>query len=156
MKNVVSEDDMNRIIDASFDTMLRTLVAEAVGIRFKSVHYLSSRRIVDAVVLNLALNDKITPSSADEIITTLRRSDKSLYSTVESAFLPIKDKFDMYAQTVLGDNYIEIEKMYMRAINYIVYVISLDLSRDKRINGREVITRAYTYAELIDDKIPHY
>ncbi|MCH5157649.1 MAG: hypothetical protein J1F33_00480 [Clostridiales bacterium] len=156
MKNVVSEDDMNRIIDASFDTMLRTLVAEAVGIRFKSVHYLSSRRIVDAVVLNLALNDKITPSSADEIITTLRRSDKSLYTTVESAFLPIKDKFDMYAQTVLGDNYIEIEKMYMRAINYIVYVISLDLSRDKRINGREVITRAYTYAELIDDKIPHY
>ena len=156
MKNVVSEDDMNRIIDASFDTMLRTLVAEAVGIRFKSVHYLSSRRIVDAVVLNLALNDKIIPSSADEIITTLRRSDKSLYSTVESAFLPIKDKFDMYAQTVLGDNYIEIEKMYMRAINYIVYVISLDLSRDKRINGREVITRAYTYAELIDDKIPHY
>ncbi|MCH5351174.1 MAG: hypothetical protein J1F39_04315 [Clostridiales bacterium] len=156
MKNRVSETDMNRILDASYDTVLRTLAAETVGIRFKSVHYLSSKRVVDAVVLNIVLNDTITPSSADEIIRTLRRNEKSLYTTVESAYLSVIDKFDLYAQSVLEEKFEDIKKLNIRPVNYIVYVISSDLKRDKRVNGREVINRAYTYAEILDGNIPHY
>ena len=155
MMGTVTNSDINRLIDASYDTVMRTLIAETVGIRFKSVHYMSSRRITDAVMLNFVLNDKITPYSADEIIKMLRHIDKSLYTTVDRAFVPIKDRFDEYAKAVLGDEYGSIENLNMRTINYIVYVISADLSRDRRITGREVINKAYSYAEILDGNIPH-
>ena len=154
--NKVSDNDIRRIIDASYDTVMRTLVAEKVGIKFKSVHYMSSRRITDAVVLNLTLNDKITPNSADEIITALRRTDRSLYTTVESALNQIMEKFDTYAKEVLGDEYDKIAGLKMRAVNYIVFVISTDMKNDRRISGTEVINRAYTYAEILEGNIPHY
>lgn len=156
MQNTVSESDMRKILDASYNTVLRTLVAEAVGIRFKSVHYMSSRRITDAVVLNLVLNDKITPSSADEIIATLRRAERSLHTTVDSAYSAVQDKFEEYAKTVLGDEYGKTLSLGMRSAHFIVYVISTDLKRDTRINGHEVITKAYSYAEMMEGKVPHY
>ncbi len=156
MQNTVSEKDMRKIIDASYNTVLRTLVAETVGIRFKSVHYMSSRRVTDAVVLNLALNAEITPVSADEIIMTLARAERSLYTTIDSAYATVKDKFEEYAKFVLGDDYDRIIGLGMRSANFIVYVISVDLQKDPRINGREVITKAYSYAEITDGKTPHY
>lgn len=156
MQNSVPEKDMRRILDASYSTVLRTLVAETVGIRFKSVHYLSSRRITDAVVLNLALNSEITPDSADEIIMTLARADRSLYTTIDSAYASVKDRFEEYAKSVLGDDYNRVIALGMRTANFIVYVISVDMKKDSRINGREVITKAYTYAEITEGKTPHY
>ena len=155
MSYSVTMQDIDRILDASYDTVLRTLTAEKVGINFKSVHYMSSRRIIDAVVLNLVLHDKISPTSADDIIKSLRKLDKSLYTTVDSAFASVKENFDAYAKNILGEQFETIEKLNLRAINYIVFVISLDLYNSKRVSGREVINKAYSYAEILDGKIPH-
>lgn len=145
MKTVISEDDISRLIAASHQSTFRTYAECAVIEHFRSIHYLSSTLVCDAVVLNLALNSDITPHSADRIITVLRRRKKSLYTTVESAYFPIEDRFEEYARSVLGDDYNEIKKLDMRITNYIVYVISLDLKKNCPADSREVCLLAYSY-----------
>ena len=155
MKNKVSEADMKRLIDASTGSKFRLQITRCVAERFKSAHYLSSRLIIDCVILNLVLNDKISPDSADEIITTVRRNNKSFYTTVESAFFPIENEFNDYAKDVLGDEFVKIKASMPRPTNFIVDVISLDMSR-KNINKKEFILQTYSYRELVENKVPHY
>lgn len=155
MKTVIPYSVMERLINASRGSLFRTAVAQKIAEHFKSAHYLSSKLICDCVILNILLNDNITPTSADEIITTLRRENKSLYTTVNSAFMPVEDSFNEYAKTVLNEQYDEIREMNLRNANYMVYVFSVDMSRTN-VNRDEIIFRAYTYEELIDGKLPKY
>ncbi|MCM1367353.1 MAG: hypothetical protein NC184_00870 [Roseburia sp.] len=156
MNTAIPESEILRLIDAAQNSITYSVVAEYVGKHFRSAHYMSSRSVCDCIVANLILNDEITPTSADEIITCVRRTRRSLYTTVDSAFFPIKDSFDDYAKTVLLDEYDGISALGMRATNYIVYIISLDIFRRKIIDKSEILLRAYNYDEIINGKVPHY
>ncbi len=157
MKTVIPEETVLRLAKASVNTCFRTKVAAAVTARFKSMHYMSSKLICDCTVLNILLNDKVTTTSADEIITCIRRSNRSLYTTVESAFFPIRDKFEMYARSVLGQRYERVSKSDMRITNYIVYVLSADLTSKFEFDKDEIYYNAYTYGEIRNmTEFPHY
>ncbi len=155
MKNKISEEDMAKLLKASIGSKIRLQVSQCISEHFKSAHYLSSRLLCDCVLLNLVLNDEITPSSADEIISTVHRNNKAFFSTVDSAYYPIECAFTEYAKSILGDGFGSIYDISPRITNFIVYVFSLDLSR-KNLDKKELILRAYSYRELAENSVPHY
>lgn len=156
MKDAFDQKDIDRIISAAKHSVFRACAAHTVSMHFRSMHYKTSDLICDCVVLNLVLNAQITPNSADGIITSVRRKNRALYTMTNSAFVPVEDAFEEYARSVLKDNYDEIKALNMRTANYIVYVMSLDLLGDPRLDKREIFTRAYDFAELNDNKLPHF
>ncbi|MDE7406761.1 MAG: hypothetical protein K2M89_07815 [Clostridiales bacterium] len=157
MRTRIDEDTIFKLAEASVTSVCRAQVANIVSKQFRSMHYLSSMLICDCVTLNLLLNDKITPISADEIITCIRRRNKSFYTTVDSAYFPIEDRFEEYAKTVLGEKYDNVRALNMRTTNYIIYVISVDLSDNYELYPQEIYSLAYSYEELANIKeLPHY
>ena len=156
MNTKIGEDTLFKLAKASLLSECRAQVAYAISRHFKSIQYLSSKLICDCVTLNLLLNDKITPYSADEIITCIRRRNRSFYTTVDSAYFPIKDRFDEYALEILGEKYNETKALNMRTTNYIVYVLSVDLFNNFDIYPQEIYHLAYSYQELSNIKLPHY
>ncbi|MCH5165234.1 MAG: hypothetical protein J1G01_02405 [Clostridiales bacterium] len=146
MNTEFTEETLFKIAEAAHNSSLWVRAAETVGKHFRSMHYLSSTVICDCVVLNIYFNKNITPFSADKIISTIRRNNKSLYTTVDSAFFPIEDNFDEYAKQVLADTYEQTKALNMRKTNYIVYVISLDLLNNCKIDKREIDVLAYGYS----------
>ncbi|MCH5155521.1 MAG: hypothetical protein J1F69_02855 [Clostridiales bacterium] len=156
MKTTIDENTIFRLAEASVKSSCRAQVASAVSQHFRSMHYLSSKLVCDCVTLNLLLNDKITPTSADEIIMCVRRRNRSFYTTVDSAYFPIEQSFEEYARSILGDDYKIIKALNMRTTNYIIYVISVDLSKNKQLKPQEIYYLAYTYDELANMKLPHY
>ena len=155
MKTTIPENDIMRIIEASKDSALRTAVNGVISRCFRSPHYVASKLICDGVVANIMLNDEITPHSADEIILCIFRNHRSVHVTVDNAYYSVEERFLDYAKLVLGDDYDEIRNLKLRNTDFIIYVISLDMSR-KSLNRDEVYLRAFTYAELMDKKLPHY
>lgn len=150
MNVLVSLKEADSLIAATYGTALRIVASETVGRRFKSVHYKSSRLICDCVCLNILLNrNGITPDSADKILTYVRKTNKAFYSNTESAYKSIRDEFDMYARGVLQANYAETISLDMRITNFIVYVISLDISRRYEFNFDEIFMKAYSYSNLM-------
>ncbi|MCH5154526.1 MAG: hypothetical protein J1F71_04870 [Clostridiales bacterium] len=156
MKTVIDEDTIFKLAKASVTSVCRAQIASAVSQHFRSVHYLSSKLICDCVALNLLLNDNITPTSADEIIMCIRRRNKSLYTTVDSAYFPIEERFEEYAREILGERYDRIKALNMRTTNYIIYVISVDMSENYELYPQEIYSIAYTFEELVNIKLPHY
>lgn len=156
MKTIIDEETIFRLAKASVKSGCRAQIACAVSQHFRSVHYMSSRLICDCVALNLLLNEKITPTSADEIIMCIRRRNKSLYTTVDSAYFPIEDRFEAYAREILGERYDSIKALNMRTINYIVYVISVDMTENFELYPQEIYSLAYSFEELVKIKLPHY
>ena len=156
MKTIIDENKLFRLAEASVKSVCRAHIASAVSRHFKSMHYLSSRIICDCVTLNILLNDNITPCSADEIITCMRRRNKSLYTTVDSAFFPIEDRFEEHAKVILGNRYAEIKLLNLRNTNYIVFVLSTDLKNNYDLYPEEIYYLAYSYKELTNIKLPHY
>lgn len=156
MKNNVSDEDINKIITGSVGSVFRTTVEAVVGMRFRSVHYKSCKLLCDCIVANLVLNSDITPHSADGILLCLHKANRAFYSSVENSYFPIEDKFIDYAKFVLGDDYDKIVALDLRTSSFIVYVLSLDLSRQKGLRKEEILRRAYSYEELISGKTPHY
>ncbi|MDE6200921.1 MAG: hypothetical protein K2M47_03480 [Clostridiales bacterium] len=156
MRTIIDEDTIFKLAAASITSSCRARVASVVSKHFKSIHYLSSKLICDCVTLNLLLNDKITHTSADEIITCIRRRNKSFYTTVDSAYFPIEDRFEEYAKSVLSEKYDEIKALDMRVTNYIIYVISTDMSNNYELHPQEIYYLAYSYQELATIKLPHY
>lgn len=156
MRTRINEDTIFKLAEASVPSACRAQVASVVSKKFRSMHYLSSMLICDCVTLNLLLNDKIAPTSADEIITCIRRRNKSFYTTVDSAYFPIEDRFEEYAKNILGENYNDVKALDMRATNYIVYVISVDMSCNYELHPQEIYYLAYSYQELATIKLPHY
>ncbi len=155
MNTVISQSDMEMLVKGSKNSVFRTVVADAVSRNFRSMHLLASELICDAVVLNLVLNDTVTPHSADEIVVCLKREHKSFYTTVDSAYRSVDCRFEEYAKTILGENYDIDRAECVRTVNFIVYVLSKDLSREK-LNRDEVYIRAYPRADILAGKIPHY
>ncbi len=155
MKTDIPERDIVKIINASKDSMLRTAVNGVICRNFRSTHYVASKLICDGVVANLVLNDTITPHSADEIVVCINRRRRSFYVTVENAYSSVSERFSEYAKSVLGDDYYDVCNLKLRAANFIIYVISLDLSR-KKINREEIYLHAYDYSELLSKNLPHY
>lgn len=157
MKTRIDEDTIFKLAEASVTSACRAHVASVVSKQFRSMHYLSSMLICDCVTLNLLFNDKITPISADEIIMCIRRRNKSFYTTVDSAYFPIEDRFEEYAKRILGEKYNDVKKRNMRTTNYIIYVISIDLSENFELYPQEIYSLAYSYQELATIKeLPHY
>ncbi len=156
MRTRIDEDTIFKLAEASVTSMCRAQVANVVSKQFRSMHYLSSMLICDCITLNLLLNDKITPTAADEIITCVRRRNKSFYTTVDSAYFPIEDRFEEYARSVLGEKYDDVKALNMRTTNYIIYVISVDLSDNYELYPQEIYYLAYSYQELANIKLPHY
>lgn len=156
MRTRIDEDTIFKLAEASATSGCRAQVANVVSKQFRSMHYLSSMLICDCVTLNLLLNDKITPTSADEIITCIRRRNKSFYTTADSAYFPIEDRFEEYAKSVLGAKYDAVKALDMRTTNYIIYVISTDLSDNYELYPQEIYYLAYSYQELVTIKLPHY
>ena len=156
MKTAIDEDTIFRLAEGSVKSCCRAQVACAVSQHFRSMHYLSSKLICDCVTLNLLLNDNITPTSADEIITCIRRRNRSLYTTVDSAYFPIEDRFEEYARGILGIKYDNIKALNMRTTNYIIYVLSVDMSENHELNPQEIYYLTYSYDELAKIKLPHY
>ena len=156
MKTVIDEDTIFRLAKASVTSRCRAKIACVVSQHFRSVHYMSSNLICDCVALNLLLNDNITPTSADEIIMCIRRRNRSLYTTVDSAYFPIEDRFEEYARDILGEKYDQIKALNMRTTNYIIYVFSIDMSENYDLYPQEIYSLAYTYDELVKIKLPHY
>lgn len=156
MKTIIDEDTIFRLAEASVKSSCRAQIASAVSKHFRSVHYLSSKLICDCVALNILLNDTITPYSADEIITCIRRRNKSFYTTVDSAYFPIEDRFNEYAENVLGDEFNKIKALSLRTTNYIVYVLSTDMVNNYDLDPQEIYHLAYSYIELSNMKLPHY
>lgn len=156
MRTRINEDAIFKLAEASVKSGCRAQVAGIVSRHFKSVQYLSSKLICDCVTLNLLLNDKITPYSADEIITCIRRRNKSFYTTVDSAYFPIQDRFEEYAKEILAEKYGDIKALDMRTTNYIIYVLSVDLFNNYNTYPEEIYHLAYSYQELSTIKLPHY
>lgn len=156
MKSTVTDDDIRKIIQGSVGTAFRTAAEAAVGMHFRSVHYKSSKLLRDGVVANLVLNDPITPYSADGILMYLHRENRAFYSSVDNSYFPIEDRFIEYAKSVLGDEYENIRALDLRTTNFIVYVLSLDLSRRKNLHRDEILLKAYSYDELLSGKAPGY
>ena len=156
MKTKIDENTIFKLAEASLKSGCRAQVAGVVSQHFKSMQYLSSKLICDCVTLNLLLNDKITPYSADEIITCIRRRNRSFYTTVDSAYFPIEGRFEEYAMEILDEKYSEIKALDMRTTNYIVYVLSVDLFDNFDIYPQEIYHLAYSYQELTTIKLPHY
>lgn len=156
MRTKIDEDTIFKLAEASITSGCRARVAETISKYFRSMHYMSSKLICDCVTLNLLLNDKITPTSADEIIMCIRRRNKSFYTTVDSAYYPIEDRFEEYAKSILGEKYNEIKALDMRTTNYIIYVLSTDLSYNYELYPQEIYYLAYSYRELSEMKLPHY
>lgn len=156
MRTRIDEDTIFKLAEASVTSSCRARIASAISKQFRSMHYLSSMLICDCVTLNLLLNDKITPTSADEIITCIRRRNKSFYTTVDSAYFPIEDRFEEYAKSILGENYDDIKALDMHTTNYIVYVISSDMFNNYDLHPQEIYYLAYSYQELAAIKLPHY
>lgn len=155
MNTVISPIDIDKLIRASKNSAMRTVVADVVSRNFRSTHLLASELICDAVVLNLILNDTISPHSADEIILCIKREYKSFYTTVDSAYRLVEQKFIEYAKRTLGDKCDNAIAECPRNVNFIVYVLSTDLSRAE-LKPDEIYMRAYTRAEILDGKLPHY
>lgn len=156
MRTRIEEDIIFKLAEASIKSDCRAQVAGAVSRHFKSMQYLSSKLICDCVTLNLLLNDNITPYSADEIITCIRRRYRSFYTTVDSAYFPIENRFEEYAKEILSEKYGEIKALNMRTTNYIVYVLSTDLFNNYSVYPKEIYYLAYSYQELTTIKLPHY
>lgn len=156
MKTVIDENTIFRLADASAKSVCRAYVESVVSRNFKSIQYLSSKLICDCVTLNLLLNDSITSTSADEIITCIRRRNRSFYTTVDSAYYPIEDRFKEYAEQILGKSYADIKSLNMRNVNYIVFVLSTDLFKNYELYPQEIYHLAYSYKELESIKLPHY
>lgn len=156
MRKNIQDDTLFRLAEASVSSSFRMHVAAIVTKRFKSMHYMSSLLICDCVVLNILLNDQITPTSADEIITAFKRKNKSFYTTVESAYYPIENKFELYASELLNDEYEAIKTLGLRPVNYIVYVISAEVCKMPDLYPQEVYSLAYTYDELLNNELPHF
>ena len=156
MKTVIPEETIFKLAEASLNSAFRAQVAFTVTKRFRSMHYMSSALICDCVVLNVLLNDNITPTSADEIITCIRRRNKSMYTTIESAYFPIENRFEEYAKSLLGERYEQVKSMDLRTTNYIIYVLSEEISRNKNLDPQEIYRLAYSYSELINIELPHY
>ncbi len=148
MRSNIPDSLLYKLADGSKNTCFRAQVDRAVSIRFRSVHYLSSISVADCITLNLLLNDKITPYSADTVIASMRRKNRSFYTTTDSAFRAISDRFDEYAKQILGDDRESVLALGMRSVNYIVYVISLDLSANAKLNKNEILYTALDYDEL--------
>lgn len=156
MKTQIDEETIFKLAAASVKSACRAHIAKAVSQHFKSVHYLSGKLICDCIALNLLLNDQVTPHSADEIITCMRRRNKSFYTTVDSAYFPIEDRFEEYAKSVCGENYDEIKALNLRKTNYIIYIISTDLAKNYELYPQEIYYLAYNYIEINNMKLPHY
>lgn len=152
----VTDTDIFKMIDAAPQTSLWTLAAELVSKHFRSMQYLASRIICNAVTLDLVLNKSITPHSSDEIITCMRRRTRSLYTTVNAVFFPNEDKFEEYAQSVLGNKYDEIKALGLRTTNYIVHVISTDITNNYSFSAQEVLLKTYSYDDICENGVPQY
>ncbi|MCH5162593.1 MAG: hypothetical protein J1G38_03790 [Clostridiales bacterium] len=151
----ISPDILARLVAGSEGSIFRLHVERAVGILFKSTRYLTSQRLVDCIVLNLLLNTDITPGSEREILTFIQSKSRSFYPSVEREFSFIKDKFMEYAKTVV-ENIDDIVALDMRVANFIVYIMSKDISQTTKLIPDEVYLRAFDYSELLEIGIPHY
>lgn len=149
MNYTISPEIMSRLIDASQGTLFRLQIENDVGRRFKSTRYVTIKRLVDGIVLNLLLNDKITPTSANEALSCVQSHSRSFYLSVEHEYSLIKDKFLKYAADVV-DNLDEILALDLRTVNFVVYVLTLDISKRYKFNREEVFMRAFSYEELYD------
>lgn len=156
MKTRIPDETLQKLVKASIDSAFRTYVALTVARHFRSIHYLSSTLICDCVVLNVLLNTEITPTSADEIITCTRRHNRSFYTTVDSAYYPISDRFEEYAAKILGDKYEYTKSIGMRNTNYIVYVLSKDVKANSLLDPNEVYFLAYSDKAYGEVDYPHY
>ncbi|MCH5160873.1 MAG: hypothetical protein J1G04_02470 [Clostridiales bacterium] len=145
----LSESEYQKILDAANGSTSMLAVEHSVSKNFRSAHYITCRHIVECVTLNLYINtpDKITPTSADSIIKYVRRNNNAFYTSTESMLNPIEDKFLDFARSVT-DNADELYSA-MRAANFIVYIISLDVAGCGKFSRDEITLRAYSYAELI-------
>lgn len=146
MKTIVPDNILHKIAIAARSSTLYACVADTVSRRFRSVHNMSSVLVCDCILLNIVLNKKITPTSADGIITSVRRENKSLYTTVDSAYFPIEDRFIAYAKDILGEEYEKCKDM--RITNFLVYVMSLEIEKTHEINRKEALLLALDYDEL--------
>ncbi len=157
MKAQISDETLLKLSDAAVGTAFRSYVERAVSILFRSAQYMTSRLLTDCVTLNILLNDKITETSADEIIRCIKRANKSFYTSVESAFIAIEDKFDSHARSVVKD-YDKLKNSEMRLANLIVYAISLYTVNEygDRLNDNEIFMQAYGYAEYNPNELPRY
>ncbi len=154
MSENYTDEDIARIAEASKETVLRTVVYQKVAQNFKSSHYVSSKILCDCIVLNIILNRTVTPSSSDKIITSVKRIHASLFSSINSAYKTVEDKFDVYARCVLADDYNKIISLKLNTVSFLVYVISFDIIKNCKINRGEVLHRAYTYEEFMEEKVP--
>ncbi len=144
-----SPEIMLRLADASEGTMFRLKIESEVGRHFKSTRYVTVKRLVDGIVLNLMLNEQITPQSANEALACVQSRTRSFYLSVERDYYILKDDFLKYAATVV-DNLDEILALDMRAVNFVTYILSLDISRRHKLNREEVFMRTFSYDELYD------
>lgn len=156
MNKTISDETLEKLNKAAYSTKFRTFVQSIVSKRYKSVNYLSSDTVCNAVTLNLLLNSEITPHSADPIISHFAKSHKSIYSTVSSAFYPIEERFEQYAKEILGDEYQSVKQMNLSIIEYVVYVISLEVESTSPFSPKEIYFTAYSYQERLEKRFPHY
>ena len=143
----VSLEAISNIIDNSENTLFRAIVNNAVMKRFRSEHLLSSKLISDSIVATLAFTENIEPSSVDKFVTCVYRRTRSMYVTVNSAYIPVEDRFIEYAKSVLHD-YESVRALGLRPTNFIVYVIAYDLSKNSDINRMELFYKTYKFNEL--------
>ena len=142
-----------KIVDGAVRTPLYNSIARTVSERFRSIHYMSSILVAQCVLLNLLFNKEITPHSADRAIATMRRRTKSLYSTIDSSYKWIDDRFAEYAKTVLGNDYDATLSLALRNTEFIVYVISRDVANRCAINKNEIIYATLGYADIAKYKL---
>lgn len=151
----IKPEMLTRLLDATEGTLFRLHAETTVGLFFKSTRYRTSKRLVDGIVLNMLLNDEITPKSGDEILTYIQSKTRSFYKSVEHDYKSIEDRFLYYAATIV-DNLDEILALNMRPVNFVVYILSKDISKRVKLDRDEVYSRALSYREIIKNKIPKY
>lgn len=156
MIDSVFKNRLTTLLEVSIGTKLYHNVNMLVSKHYRSMNLVASELVAQGVLLNLLLNSRVSPNSADEIFTFLRSLHKSFRTTIENAFLPVERDFYDYAKTVLNDKYNAALSYGMDKPQFIVYVLSYDLATKCKINRAEILSMAKSYDELKDLTFPYY
>ena len=153
MRSVIPDAVFKRIIDGSRDSDYRIYIDSAVSAHFRNIRVMTSKTVADCVMLNTLLNDESDESSADEIIRYAARENRALYTSVESIFRSIDDKFDEYARTVVEK--LDRERSASGITRFVIYVLSVDCARNNPARRADLFRHIFGYDELLKG-IPHY
>ncbi len=144
-----TEENIKMLLTAAPKSVFGRIAAEKIGVRFRSMHYKSSKLVFNGVILTLTLFKEQSIEATDKVVAYLHRSASGIYVNISSAYLGVKQDFDEYARTVIGSECDLLSRDAMRHAKYVIYVLACDLKNDFDTNKDELFRRAFSYSDYL-------